>query len=209
MEWLSVDTWVSIGTGVGGLAVGAITAWAFVKRKLAEMRKAEATEADIGTIDFGKHSVIHENITELRLETDADRCQVGQFHNGGKFLDGSPMKRFSITHESCDGGQMFEFGSLQGVLTSIFWDMVEAVKRDDPMVIMTESLPESSATKTHNRSKSIEAFSVLPIKKNELFVGFIRVEWTDLASLPKNQTEFAFEFRKYRDFVQFELGKKG
>ncbi len=205
----TVDTWISIGTAAGGLFVGAVTAVALIKKKLSDLKKEEMRDGDIGEMDVGKHSMIHENITELRLETDADRCQVGQFHNGGKFLDGTPMKKFSITHESCGRGQKFEFPLMQGVLTSMFCDMIEAVKENYPAIILTESLPESSATKTHNRSKNIQAFSVLPIKKKELFIGFIRVEWTDLSSLPQNQTEFERSFVCYRNLVEFELGKKG
>lgn len=219
LSFNSFEIWVTIGIAIGALVIGIPTgmrlSYGFLKKKMSSLwtdlwkKEAEKEAADIGKMDFAVHTVIHENITGVRIESGADRCQVGQFHNGGKFLDGSPMKRFSVTHESCRSGFSFEYGSFQGVLATLFFDMVDAIKRDDATIILTESLPDSSATKTYNRSRNIEAFSVLPLKKGELFVGFIRMDWTDITSLPQYQSDFEKMFRTYRSIVELELVKKG
>ena len=204
------EFFIGLGSAIVAVFLGAYGTWRmFGPKILALMEKENITDADIGNPDFAKHRVIHENITILRSEMSADRVQVGQFHNGGKFLDGSPMKKFSISHESCAAGVSFEFQNLQAVQATIFCDLIELMKKDLPVIYLTNSLPEDSSVKTYNRSKGIEAFSVLPIRKRELYIGFVRVEWADLTSLPTVESEFGTQFKQYRSYIELEINKKG
>jgi hypothetical protein len=136
---------------------------------------------------------------------EADRVQIGQFHNGGRFLEGSPMKRFSISHESCRPGVSMEYPYLQNVLTTIFWDMIEMIKEDDPKIRLTKALVEESSLRVYNESKNIEAFILMPIKKQELYVGFIRVEWNDKNNVPSDTDDTMRLVERYRSFVELEI----
>jgi len=140
---------------------------------------------------------------------NADRAQIAQFHNGGKFLEGSPMKRFSVTHESCNPGISMEYLHLQGIVATIFWDMIEILKQDDSKIRLTRSLPEESALKTYNESKNIQAFALLPIKKQELYIGFVRVEWNDITALPDNPEDADRIMDQYRSFIELEMVRRG
>jgi len=209
LSQISLENWINIGTVLGGLILGTLSAYAIIKKGISDLKKKETLEADIGRNNFQKHAIVHDYITALRILTGSDKVEIGQFHNGGKFLDGSPMKKFSITHESCDRGVAFTFSSMQNVLTTIFYDLIELIKEDDPRIVLTQTMSESSSTRTHNLSRSVEAFSVLPIKKGELFAGYIRIEWSNLSSIPSNHSLFSKEFKEYRSFIELELIKGG
>ena len=202
---------LALGSSCVTILIGAYGAWKLLGKKVIGffVEKEVAADADIGNPDFAKHRVVHENLTILRSESGADRVQVGQFHNGGKFLDGSPMKKFSVSHESCAAGVSFEFQNLQAVQATIFCDLIDLVKKDMPLIYLTNALPDESSTKTYNKSKGVEAFSVLPLKKKELFIGFVKMEWTDMSSLPQNEDEHGRMFKDYRSYIQLELTKKG
>ena len=204
---------IGLGSSAVAFFLGGWATWKMLSKKLSKLFEREKeciTDADIGNPDFAKHRIIHENITILRAETDADRVQVGQFHNGGKFLDGSPMKKFSISHESCGAGISFEYQNLQSVQANIFPDLIELIKLDSPVIYLTSGLPDQSSVKTYNRSKGIEALAVFPIKKQGgLIVGFVKVEWNSLSSLPEYENDFSLSFGDYRSFIQLELNRKG
>jgi hypothetical protein len=211
IEFPSQEFLLTLGSSCVTLMVGGYGAWKLIGKRAMNLliEKDIVADADIGNPNFARHRVVHESLTILRSESGADRVQVGQFHNGGKFLDGSPMKKFSVSHESCAAGVSFEFQNFQAVQASIFCDLIDLVKKDMPLIYLTNALPEESSTKTYNKSKGIEAFSVLPLMKKELFIGFVKMEWTDLTSLPENENEHGNLFKDYRSYIQLELTKKG
>lgn len=42
---------------------------------------------------------VYELINDLKKQHSADRVCIAKFHNGGSFIDGLPMQKFSITNE--------------------------------------------------------------------------------------------------------------
>lgn len=211
----SFEFWTNIGIGIATAVSGIIMGIAFIKKKYEAMKiKMQQTKDHEEVIDVRsvlelKHNHIHEMLTSLRLQMHADRAQIGQFHNGGKFLEGSPMKRFSVSYESCKPGISMEYPFLQGVLATLFWDMIELLKEDDAKIRFTRSLQEETALRTYNESKNIEAFALLPIKKQELYVGFIRIEWNDISNLPDDPEDANRLMEQYRSFIELEILRRG
>jgi len=203
----NLDFWVNLGMAIAGLFGGMMLTFGYIKKKYGEFvtKKEDPKELCISAKPDLKHSHIHEMLTSLRINMEADRVQIGQFHNGGRFLEGSPMKRFSISHESCRPGVSMEYPYLQNVLTTIFWDMIEMIKQDDPKIRLTKALVEESSLRVYNESKNIEAFILMPIKKQELYVGFIRVEWNDKNNVPSDTDDIMRLVERYRSFVELEI----
>jgi len=203
----NLDFWVNLGMAITGLFGGMMLTFGYIKKKYGEFmtKKEDPKELCISAKPDLKHSHIHEMLTSLRINMEADRVQIGQFHNGGRFLEGSPMKRFSISHESCRPGVSMEYPYLQNVLTTIFWDMIEMIKEDDPKIRLTKALVEESSLRVYNESKNIEAFILMPIKKQELYVGFIRVEWNDKNNVPSDTDDTMRLVERYRSFVELEI----
>ena len=205
---IGMDFWVNIGIAVTGLVGGMITGYSYMKKRYFETHKDEHSEIDISDPKDQKHSHIHELLTALRLQLEASRTQIGQFHNGGKFLEGSPMKRFSVSHESCGFGVSMEYPYLQSVLVTIFWDIVEILKEDNSKVRFTDSLNPQSSLRVYNKSKDIEAFAILPIRKGEVFVGFVKVEWSDRNEIPSDQEDCHKILEQYRAFIELEIKRQ-
>jgi hypothetical protein len=199
-HWL--DSSSAIIGSIGGLILGVI----YFTKKYKELKnKQEQNSLNVNSKDGYKHTTIHELLTALRIQLNADRVQLAQFHNGGKFLEGSPMKRFSVSHESCRPGVSMESVNLHNILVSLFWCMVSMLKEDSPKIRLTRSLPEDSLIKTYNESKNIDAFSLLPVKKEELFLGFVRAEWGSLHDIPDDYDDCERIMDKYRSFIELEI----
>jgi hypothetical protein len=188
---------IAIASAISGIFAGVL--YSYRKTRCMEKRDAEITPKF-----QEQQSIINDCMVALRVKTSADRVMIGQFHNGGKFLDGSPMKRFSITHESCDIGVPFEGSSLQNIVVTILWDLISYVKQDDPQMWYTRDLPEGHF-RSYCKSHGIDAFSVLPIRKHELITGFLLIQWCDLDKVPTNFDATEDILREYRSTVEVEL----
>jgi len=183
-------------------AVGGVLGGAFFTHK--KVKEEEKKDAEISPKFQQQQNIINDSLVALRVRTNADRVKIGQFHNGGKFLDGSPMKRFSITHESCDAGVPFEGSNLQNIVVTILWDLISFVKKNETSLLMTRDLPEGHF-RSYNKSHGIDAFMVLPIKKHDLITGFIMVEWCDLDKIPEEMERVEETVREYRSTIEVEL----
>jgi hypothetical protein len=122
------------------------------------------------------HSEIHELLTELRVLTDAARTQVIQFHNGEYFMDGISMRKFSLTHESVEKGIESDGVRLQSCLCSMFLPLLLLISENNPKIHYTVDLQETYV-KQYLESRNVEAFSVLPVKINNMTTGFVMVQW--------------------------------
>jgi len=122
------------------------------------------------------HSEIHELLTELRVLTDAARAQVIQFHNGEYFMDGISMRKFSLTHESVEKGIESDGERMQGLLCSMFLPLLLLVIEDEPKIYFTVDLKDSHV-KQYLESRNVEAFSVLPLRKQNQMTGFTVIQW--------------------------------
>lgn len=204
---LDPNLWFDIGVGVSAVLSGLITGALFAKNRFLCKQRQEIEEASInskGSAFQSKHSIIHETLTSLRVKAGADKARIGHFHNGGKFLDGTPMKKFSITHESCERGIPYDGGNLQNILVTMFWDLVETMRHDNPKIFLSEDMGEGYF-RSYLKSNGVVAYAILPIMKQDLYIGFIELEWTDMEKLPKSDFSFGNIFVQSKDDIELEL----
>jgi hypothetical protein len=197
----SVSFWFDIGVTLAATVSG-IWGGIFYARK--KDKQTERHDAEISPKFQQQQNIINDCLVALRVRTNADRVKIGQFHNGGKFLDGSPMKRFSITHESCDMGVPFEGANLQNIVVTILWDLISYVKQNDTKLWYTRDLPEGHF-RSYNKSHGIDAFMVLPIRKHDLITGFVMVEWCDLDKIPDTFDATNEVMKEFRSTIEVEL----
>ena len=108
--------------GVFGMGI-LIGLWTMIKKKkisIISLLKKEKSAARA-------HTQVHETLTELRILVSASRTLVFQFHNGGKFADGSSIKRFSVTHESCGMGVQSMLLESQDVLVTRYKELIDSL----------------------------------------------------------------------------------
>jgi hypothetical protein len=154
------------------------------------------------------HGEIHEVLTELRVLTDAARAQVMQFHNGEYFMDGVSMRKFSLTHESLEKGIESDANRIKGVLCSMFIPLLHLVLEDTPKIHYTVDL-KNSYLKQYLESRSVEAFSVLPINIQNQTTGFIMVQWCSGLKAERIDEAFSMnELTKIRNQITAQLGQQ-
>lgn len=137
-----------------------------------------------------KHTAIHELLTELRVTVRASRAAVFQFHNGGNFVDGGSIKRFSITHESCDIGVNSVILDSQDVLLTRYADMITLMDTLPSKIVSVSSLshtPFRSALEINN----VEYFTISPLKCEDGItpLGFLCCQWCSSEELDQIKTE--------------------
>jgi len=209
----SIQTWFEIGLAASGAMSGLVAGIFYMRKRFKAEEKKQIEEASInakGSAYQAKHTVIHETLTTLRIKTGADRARIGHFHNGGKFLDGTPMKKFSITHESCDRGVPYDGSNLQNILVTMFWSLIEIMRENNPRIHMSEQTNDGYF-RSYNKSNGIVAYMILPIMKEDLYIGFVELEWFDDEKLPKTKEEYqnlTSQFKQSRDYIELELALK-
>jgi len=62
--------------------------------------------------------VIQKILCRLKKELNATKIIIGRFHNGGNYVNGLPMKKFSLTHETAGGTELPMMDRGVGVLNS-------------------------------------------------------------------------------------------
>jgi len=151
------------------------------------------------------HSEIHELLTELRVLVDAARTQVIQFHNGEYFMDGISMRKFSLTHESVEKGIESDGERMQGFLCSMFLPLLLLVVENHAKIYFTVDLKDSHV-KQYLESRNVEAFSVLPLQKQNQMTGFVMVQWCSGNKAENLDSVYCSgEIKKITDFVNAQL----
>jgi hypothetical protein len=144
----------------------------------------------------------------LRIKSSADRTRICQFHNGGKFLSGTPMKKFTSTHETTSKGVSNESEKLQNCVTTVFHDKIMVIKENDPKIRFVSDLTIDSKSKSFYKSTEVEKFAILPLYKNDLITGFIEVEWNEGSTVTYPES-FESIFTMVRSQIEFEMMKGG
>ncbi|NDB82300.1 MAG: hypothetical protein EB127_06110, partial [Alphaproteobacteria bacterium] len=148
------------------------------KREPTDVRKREA------------HSRVHESLTELRVLVRCSRGLIFQFHNGGKFADGTSIKRFSITHESCSNGITSMMLESQDVLLTRYMELVDLLDKKSNHIIAVSSLPHCSF-RSILEINNVVYFCLSPLKCQDSLtpMGFVCCHWCDYDELDKMHEE--------------------
>jgi len=207
-----LGSWVEVGMVVAALTAGVFLAYPFIKHLIKRRKKSKCIWKELPTAPkFVKlHTKVHEQLTELRVVADAARCQVIQFHNGGQFLDGTSIKRFSLTHESCRTGVSETRQTRQDVMLTMFGEMLELVTTSNPCPILTSTLPDCH-WKRHLESNSIIMFSLIPLRNaNGMnIIGCLSLEWCSwLKADAVDEEDASVLMEEKRRYIEAELASQ-
>lgn len=136
------------------------------------------------------HTLVHENLTELRVLVRASRSLIFQFHNGGKFADGTSIRRFSVTHESCCQGVSSMMLESQDVLLTRYIELVDILDKRSNQILSVSSLPHCSFRSTLEIN-NVVYFCLSPLKCQDSLtpMGFVCCHWCDVDELDKLHEE--------------------
>jgi hypothetical protein len=197
-----IELWFKIGAGVAAMIAGGYFGFKevlrFIKGKKAKKSEKAFTEVNMR---------IWEVLTELRIRSNACRATLAQFHNGGKYVDGSSMRRMSITHQSCDQKASSTMQFRQDSLVSRFVELIELLQENDSDIRMVTEDDESNSKRFLEVHDTL-AYSILPVQcKHSLAIhGYIMIEWCDLGRLDNlDESKFQDEIDDARDQIAFLL----
>ena len=198
-------SWMEVGMVVAAV----ITGMAFILVPwLRSKTKTRREMVKFWSHDFeDQHTQIHERLTELRVALDCGRVSLFQFHNGGQFIDGTSMRKFSVTHESCALGVMACKIDMKELLLTRYMDLLGLLKRDNPQIHHVENMTPSSI-KSLMQSNNVICFSLLPFhcQETNLIMGYICVEWCSFdKSLEISEEHVAQILPEVRDIVSVGL----
>jgi hypothetical protein len=117
------------------------------------------------------------------------------------------MKKFSITHESCEVGVSYDGWHFQNILVTMFWDLVEGLRQDSSVLRWSRDM-KAGYFRSYINTHGVVGYSVLPIRKGHLLIGFILLEWFDAERTPTLDGTFDKLFTQARDYIEFELALK-
>lgn len=91
-------------TGVFSMGVALGTIWLKHHLETSKAKKDQENYERISSADVDSMVEVQEYLNSFRKKWNLDRIGVFQFHNGGKFFHGVPMKKYSQTFESTSPG---------------------------------------------------------------------------------------------------------
>jgi len=209
VSFVEVNTFLEYGILIGTAVVSAFGAsWLALREKARRDQLKDKQEAKFIFEDKEKNFQIYDRLMYLRIKSSADRTRICQFHNGGKFLSGTPMKKFTSTHETTSKGVSNESEKLQNCVTTVFHDKIMVIKENDPKIRFVSDLTIDSKSKSFYKSTEVEKFAILPLYKNDLITGFIEVEWNEGSTVTYPES-FESIFTMVRSQIEFEMMKGG
>lgn len=151
------------------------------------------------------HNEINERLTELRKDTDSMRTCVLQFHNGGYFMDGISMMKFSVTHESCHKGYARQAVKLKDSQCTLFTSLLSRMMENKAQVISVSGL-ERGYTVQFLEDEFVSHISCLPLKNKNTIVGFVMVQWhKDYSPNIMSIEQIMNAFVKHKDSIELQL----
>lgn len=177
-SFLDIDilgSWMEVGMVVIAVFAGCLVMYPII---LGIIKKNKGVVGPDSENYRSHHLKMHEILTETRVRLNADRALIMQFHNGGEYMDGTSMKRVSVTHESCCMGVSETFDKRRELLLSNFIEMLNFVPVDKAIVEATSNLSDCHF-KRQLESNHTLVFCIYPIKgmKSLTTSGFMLIEW--------------------------------
>ena len=210
-QFFTVDvfgSWAEVGMVMAAILAGFLMIYPMIKSSRLTKQKKKSHPTSEGFLSM--HSRIHEYLTELRVVLDSCRTLVCHFHNGGEFLDGTSMKKFSLTHESTNPGVSQVRLDSQDVLLTLYVEMLEHLVRNEPRPVMVTDLPDCH-WKRVLESQQVVLFSLIPLYdvSGAVITGFLCTEWCSLSKADEVADEVVeFEVREKSRLIQVELAKQ-
>ena len=207
-----LGSWVELGMVIAAIGAGLLLGIPMIRHILKKRKKGKCIWKELPTAPkFVKlHTKVHEQLTELRVMSDAARCQVMQFHNGGQFLDGSSIKRFSLTHESCRTGVSETRQTRQDVMLTMFGEMLELVTANKSLPILTSNLPDCH-WKRHLEANSVVMIALTPLRNaNGMnIIGGLSLEWCSWVKADAvDEEDVSVMIEEKRRYIEAELASQ-
>jgi transcriptional regulator with GAF, ATPase, and Fis domain len=178
--------WFTIGQTVGAFVVGIgvgivpkIIRWFKGKNKVNNNDKYGKYQQIFNIKDVAEDDLkMQDLVTELRMTYDCDRSFVYLYHNGGSYLDGSPMKKTSMLYESVRRGVSYEAANSRDLSVSTMSALTDIISSEESQLIIVKDMKEDFF-KHFLESRNVTASAYCPLKKGPQIIGFVGMHYCD------------------------------
>ena len=173
-----MGSWVEFGMVMVALVAGMVIAFPVIKSFI--IKSTQKRWNPLSETFREENQKIQDVLAEIRLKLNTGRTCLLQFHNGGTYLDGSGIKKFSLTHESCESGVSETSRDRHDVLMTHYLDMLSVISEKDSSPRLVSDL-DDNIFRRHLESVGTTIFSIYPVTSlgSSRVVGMILAEWTE------------------------------
>jgi hypothetical protein len=156
-----------------------------------------------------KDTFINEILSEIRIKSDAARCYILKFHNGDYYSNGTPIVKFSMTHESCSLGISHYVDHTQNYLLSSYSGINDLLKSNKDIII-TSKMKECNF-KGYLQEKNTLALFSFPIRSHKNsgnVIAIFCIEWCSPSKINNINKNSIIEIKeKYAGILQNLVNK--
>lgn len=139
-------------------------------------------------------SIIENELEEIRIEFEADRVWLAQFHNGGNFYPtGKSIQKFSIFYEVIKPGISSIVHTYSNIPTSLYSKTFSHLMKDEGIFIsdFEDETVSTFGLKSYSESTASQSCYILPLfSLDDKFMGMIGVDFViDKEELTKDEWE--------------------
>lgn len=165
------------GAFVVGIGVGIIPKIISLIRWNGGKEKNQAYKEIFDIKDVAEEDLKMQDIlTELRMMYDCDRAFVYLFHNGGAYLDGSPMKKMSMIYESVRRGVSYEATNSRDLCVSTVPALTDIISSQVSQFVEVKTMKEDFF-KHLLESRNVNISAYCPLKRGLQIIGFIGIHY--------------------------------
>jgi hypothetical protein len=203
-HYLLSESSAIIGAGLGGLAMVAVRKGWDIYKDYSKRKKNEAIprllDADLA---------VYQTLSQLLIETGADRAYVMQFHNGVYYINQGNHMKVSCTHETVKEGIARVQDTMQEVLLSKFAGPMTEVLKQRVAIFDTDNQPDSyykNLIKSHGTSRSVAGIMM----EGNVVEGALVINYLDGSEVIKKQNISDIKQRviEAADIIGFKLREK-
>lgn len=167
-----------IGYVLALVALWVVTDLSIWVKKRIEAKKLKRAGSIESTME--KHLKLERILSELRHDTEADRCYLAQLHNGLITSARMHMYKFSMSHEVCGVGVSREKETIRNIQVEDHLLSIKQLIDNRSCIINDIALMDSGMTKALLTSMGVESAMYISIHdRSGTLVGFMAVEWVD------------------------------
>jgi hypothetical protein len=197
-----LDFGAAVGGALAGVAIyGLKKAWEVIaKHKVARARKeSEMVLPNLIKKDIG----VYRDLTELMIQTKADRAFVIQFHNGTYYVNKANQMKMSCTHEIVKEGISREQENMQDVLLSR--TPIVAIDLLSKPYVFINTKEQDSYFSQLLRNQGVTECVMAIMKDENIAEGFIGASF--ISEIEDSKTEIGKVVAQFASKIGFTLRK--
>lgn len=148
----------------------------YINNRISKFRNKYKHEGQVEH-DIKNLSLIYERLIKYRIDFNASRITITQFHNGEKYYSNNSILKMSITHESDDDGVSRVFNDYQNILVSRYNKFIEILLKEE--IVQYKKISELPSTYQDDMLLDLKLrgtenfYSIKLLSKSGNIIGFL------------------------------------